>query len=221
MPRASSAPAAPPAACRRRRCAVCGTTDATGRARRGGRRVRAFGHPPTPPQGHHGYTIVARRLTSDTGQAVVQLRQAGETTEGSAARRWWTNAPVWWSAWSMRCRHPTGSVEARRRRISRPVERLRAICPQLSVSGICPFRGLASFAGEDIGRGLDICVSARSSPPVPTLPRTRPWPGTQPPSGARELTKRALQVALGIPIKRCAELRVMSPSRRCVRPAGA
>ena len=114
------------------------------------RRVRTFGFPLNAPAlGHHGYAVVSHRLTSDTGQALVQLRQASEISEG------FSGAPV--------LDERTGLVIGMIHSVSppdqlargtataylTPVERLRQVCPQLPASQARPYRGLASFTGAD------------------------------------------------------------------------
>lgn len=114
------------------------------------RQVRAFGFPVNAPaQGHYGYAVVGDPLSSDTGQALVQLRDATEITEG------FSGGPVA----DERTGLVVGMVDSVSPpdRLARgsatayliPAERLRAICPELPASGAHPYRGLAHFTSDD------------------------------------------------------------------------
>ena len=103
------------------------------------RRVKAFGFPLNAPAGgQYGYGIVGDALTSDTGQRLLQLREATEITEG------FSGAPVM----DERTGLVVGMIDsvAAPDRLLRgvatayitPAERLRAFCPQLPEAGPAP-----------------------------------------------------------------------------------
>jgi S1-C subfamily serine protease len=115
-----------------------------------GHRVKAFGFPLNAPHAsHYGYGVAGDQILGDSGTPLLQLTDCTEVTEG------FSGGPV--------VDEHTGLVigmvssVARPDRLDRgqatayvtPSETLREVCAELTVSDICPYRGLEPFTTAD------------------------------------------------------------------------
>lgn len=127
-----------------------------------GHRVKAFGFPLNAPSaGHYGYGVAGDQIARDGGP-LLQLTGCTEVTEG------FSGGPVL----DERTGLVIGMVSsvARPDRLDRgqatayvtPTETLRDVCPELTASDICPYRGLEPFTAADAAwfQGRDRAVRA-------------------------------------------------------------
>ncbi|MGH3838676.1 MAG: trypsin-like peptidase domain-containing protein, partial [Pseudonocardiaceae bacterium] len=113
-----------------------------------GHRVKAFGFPVNAP-GHYGYGVAGDQIVGDGGTPLLQLTECTEVTEG------FSGGPVL----DERTGLVIGMVSsvARPDRLDRgqatayvtPTETLRDVCAELTVSEVCPYRGLEPFTAAD------------------------------------------------------------------------
>ncbi|MGH3999716.1 MAG: trypsin-like peptidase domain-containing protein, partial [Pseudonocardiaceae bacterium] len=115
-----------------------------------GHRVKAFGFPVNAPSaGHYGYGVAGDQIVGDGGTPLLQLTECTEVTEG------FSGGPV--------LDERTGLVIGMVSSVSSPdrlhrgqstayvipTETLRDVCPELTVSEVCPYRGLEPFTAAD------------------------------------------------------------------------
>jgi WD40 repeat protein len=148
-----------------------------------GHRVKAFGFPLNAPStGHYGYGVAGDQIVGDGGTPLLQLTDCTEVTEG------FSGGPVL----DERTGLVIGMVNsvARPDRLDRgqatayvtPTETLREVCAELTVSQVCPYRGLEPFTTADAMwfHGRDRAVNAV----LDSLRRDRRFLALLGPSGA-------------------------------------
>ncbi len=148
-----------------------------------GHRVKAFGFPLNAPRaGHYGYGVAGDHIVSDGGTPLLQLTDCTEVTEG------FSGGPVL----DERTGLVIGMVNSVTSldRLGRgqatayvtPTETLRDVCPELTISPVCPYRGLEPFTTADAVwfQGRDRAVNAV----LASLRRERRFLALLGPSGA-------------------------------------
>ncbi|MGH8902826.1 MAG: trypsin-like peptidase domain-containing protein [Egibacteraceae bacterium] len=132
-----------------------------------GHRVKTFGFPLNAPgAGHYGYGVAGDQILGDGDVRLLQLTGCTEVTEG------FSGSPV--------LDERTGLVIGMVNSVSRPdrlargqatayvtpTETLRAVCPELGVSQVCPYRGLEPFTAAHAawfhgrGRAVDAVLAS-------------------------------------------------------------
>ncbi|MGH3869617.1 MAG: trypsin-like peptidase domain-containing protein, partial [Pseudonocardiaceae bacterium] len=149
----------------------------------GGHRVKTFGFPVNAPSGgHYGYGVAGDQIVGDGGTPLLQLSDCTEVTEG------FSGGPVLDERTGLvigmvnSISSPDPHGRGRATAYLTPTETLREICPQLSISEICPYRGLEPFSTADARwfHGRDRAVSAV----LASLRRDRRFLALLGPSGA-------------------------------------
>ncbi len=132
-----------------------------------GHRVKTFGFPVTAPTaGHYGYGVAGEQILGNGNVPLLQLTECREVTEGFSGA----------SVLDERTGLVVGMVDSipgsdRRGRGQEtayvtPTKTLHEICPELTVSQICPYRGLEPFTVADAAwfhgraRAVDMVVAS-------------------------------------------------------------
>jgi hypothetical protein len=132
-----------------------------------GHRVKAFGFPVNAPgAGHYGCGMAGDQILGDGGSPLLQLTDCSEVTEG------FSGGPVLDERTGLVI-EMVGAV-TRPDRLGRgqttayvtPTETLREACPELTISQVCPYRGLEPFTAADAawfhgrGRVIDLVLAS-------------------------------------------------------------